>query len=150
MHRETLAHEYRERLGQKAALLDRFSQITTGIKGMLESKEIETIASHIEERQGIINRIESIDKELEQLESDSRSSGSNLSGRAKGLITDNLRQVRTSLERLADMDRECLESARAAHDSIKSDILGIRSGLQATRGYGRTRNNTPRFLDLKR
>jgi hypothetical protein len=150
MHQETLTHEYRARLGEKAALLDRFSQVTTGIKAAIETKEIERIASHIEERQGIINRIESIDGELQKLESDSRSSGKNLSGKAKGLIANSLRQVGKSLERLADMDRECVESARAAYDSMKSEILGIRSGLQATRGYGRTQNNTPRFLDLKR
>jgi hypothetical protein len=59
-------------------------------------------------------------------------------------------QIRTYLAKLMDVDRDCLALAQAQYDSMRSDILGIRSGLQAAKGYGRTRNNTPRFLDLKR
>lgn len=150
MHIEAFTHEYLTRLGQKGHLLKRFAQITAGIKEIIEAEEIERIASQIEERQGIINKIESIDRALAQLESDSSSSVDRLSGKAKDLVGVSLNQVRTSLEGLTDMDRECLALVQAAYDSIKSDILEFRSGLRVAKCYGGTRNKTPRFLDLKR
>ena len=59
-------------------------------------------------------------------------------------------QIKKTLVKLVAMDGECLELALAEHNAMQAEIFQAKSSLLAARGYGRTHNRTPRFLDLKR
>jgi hypothetical protein len=151
MHIEEITRECCAKLGEKTELLDHYAQITVGIKDIVESKEIiESMALHVKERQGIIDRIQSIDRELNRLIPDNGFVAERLSEKARDLIEGCLEKMRTSLEKLEEMDRECLTLATAEHGSMQSDIFQMRSGLRVARRYGRTRTKNPRFLDLRR
>jgi len=146
MENEDVIHACCVRLGEKAHLLDRFVQATAKVKDGIGSREAEAIARNLRKRQAIIDRIESIDRELASLRI---AHGFSLE-KANESIRSHVKQIRVSLETLSSMDRECLGLAQAEYDSLRSAILGIKSGLRVAKCYGRTRTQTPRFLDLKR
>jgi hypothetical protein len=150
MAMEEFIHWICSRLGEKVRLLDSFARATAKIKDGIEAEEPRQISRHVKERQTIINRIESIDRELDGLRRENSISVGTLSKRAEDLIGDYLVRIRVSLESVAEMDRECLVSAQDEYSSMRSGILQIRSGLRIARGYGRTGTKAPKFLDLKR
>ena len=147
---EESIHKISSRLGEKVRLLDRFAMATARIKDGLEDEASRQFVRHVRERQAIIKRIETIDRELDRLKRENSLSVGKLSQKAKDLIGDYLVRIRKSLESLSEMDGECLVSAQNEYSSMKTDILQIKSGLRMARGYGRTLMKTPKFLDLKR
>jgi hypothetical protein len=138
--------KFSTRLGEKAQLLDRFAQATVNIKDALESKESGRIAMHLRERQAIVDKINSVDRQLDELNVRSL----DLTEKSNEPIRCHVEQIRISLERLFKLDQDCMALASAEFDSVRSDILDIRSGFRVARSYGRTHIKTPKFLDLKR
>jgi hypothetical protein len=137
-------------LKEKAQSLDDFEHLGNETKEVLESKNALHLNRHLEARQRLISRMEQIDKDLHTFTDGNGSCMEGLSGKAKNLVQHYLGQIRTTLERLAAMDKECLALARAHLDSMKSEILKVQHGLRAARGYRLAVEHHPRFLDVKR
>ena len=64
---EESIHKITSRLGEKVRLLDRFAMATARIKDGLEDEASRQFVRHVRERQAIIKRIETIDRELDRL-----------------------------------------------------------------------------------
>ena len=150
METEESHKEFCGRLREKIQLLESFSQATFKMKDALESKDIRRITLRVKERQGVINEIERINKEVDQIAQKGSFSMERLSQKAKDLIRSYSDKIKATLESLADVDKKCLTLARAEHESLKSDILKVRQGLHVARGYMRMSYQNPRFLDMKR
>lgn len=138
------------RLREKIQLLGSFSKATARMKDALESQDIRGITLRVKERQGVINEIERIDKEVDNITQQDSFSIEKLSEKARDLIRSYSDKIKTTLESLADVDKKCLTLARAEHESLKSDILKARQGLHVARGYRGVGCQNPRFLDMKR
>ena len=143
-------NQYCARLREKVQSLDEFQNLANETKKAWESGNTSHLNRHLEARQGLISRMEQIDKELQTFSDGDGSCMEGLSGKAKNLVQHYLGQVKTALERLAAMDKECLALARAHLDSMKSEILKVQHGLRAARGYRLAVEHHPRFLDVKR
>jgi C4-dicarboxylate-specific signal transduction histidine kinase len=137
-------------LREKAQSLDDFESLANETKRVWESGNTSHLNGHLEARQSLISRMEQIDKELQTFTDGNGSCMEEVSGKAKNLVQHHLGQIRTALERLAAMDKECLALARAHHDSMKSEILKVRHGFRAARGYRLAVEHHPKFLDVKR
>lgn len=131
-------------------MLDSFAQVTAKMKDAIECKDILGMARHVKERQGIIDRVERIDREVDQLAQGDGFSMEKLSSKAKDLFRSHLDQIKKILESLADVDKECVSLAGAEHEALKSDILSARRGLCVAKGYRGSCHQGPRFLDIKR
>lgn len=138
------------RLREKIRLLDSYKLATSRIKEALESKDVLRLDRHLKERQGIIGRIEQIDKQVDKFLQGNGFSVEKLSEKAKDLFRSYFDQIRRVLESISGPDKGCLELAQAEHDCIKSEILKAQRVRQVARGYRPTPHQTPRFLDLKR
>jgi len=143
-------NQYCARLREKVQSLDEFQNLANETKKAWESGNTSHLNRHLEARQSLISRMEQIDKELQTFSDGDGSCMEGLSGKAKNLVQHYLGQVKTALERLAAMDKECLALARAHLDSMKSEILKVQHGLRAARGYRLAVEHHPRFLDVKR
>lgn len=150
METEESHKEFCGRLREKIQLLESFLQATFKMKDAIESKDIRRITLRVKERQGVINEIERIDKEVDNITQQDSFSIEKLSEKAKDLIRSYSDKIKATLESLADVDKKCLTLARAEHESLKSDILKVRQGLHVARGYMRMSYQNPRFLDMKR
>ena len=138
------------RLREKIRLLDSYKLATSRIKEALESKDVLRLDRHLKERQGVIDKIEDIDKEVERLIKSKGFSIEKLSNKARDLFRSYFDRIRTVLESISGPDKGGLELARAEHDCIKSEILKVQRVRQVARGYKPTSHQTPRFLDMKR
>jgi hypothetical protein len=147
---EKIADQYCACLREKIQQLAEFKQATLKMKEATVSRDIPQIVLHVKERQGLIDRIERMDKVLHKLTQGDSLSIERLSHESKNLARRCLEQLKTALESLAAMEKECLALARAYHDSMKSEILKVRQGLRAARGYRLAVEHHPRFLDVKR
>jgi hypothetical protein len=140
----------RGRLREKIQLLESFSQATARMKDAIESKDIRGITLRVKERQGVINEIERIDKEVDKITQQDSFSIARSSEKAKDQVRSYSDKIKTTLESLADVDKKCLSLARAEHESLKSDILKVRQGFHVARGYRGVGCQNPRFLDMKK
>jgi len=147
---EQMADQYCASLQEKIQRLEEFKQATLKMKEATASGDIPRIALHVKERQGLIDRMERMDRVLRKFTQGDSFSIERLSHQSKNLARRCLEQLKTALESLAAMDKECLALARARHDSMKSEILRVRHGLRAARGYRVMVERHPRFLDVRR
>lgn len=147
---EKIADQYCACLREKIQRLEEFKQATLKMKEATASRDIPQIVLHVKERQGLIGRIEQMDRVLNEFKQGDNFSIERLSRQSKNLARRCLEQLKTALESLAAMDKECLDLALAHHDSMKSEILKVRQGLRAARGYRLAVEHHPRFLDVKR
>lgn len=150
METEEIHKEVCGKLREKIQLLESFSQATFKMKDALESKDIRRITLRVKERQGVINEIERIDKEVDNITQQDSFSIEKLSEKARDLFRSYSDKTKTTLESLADVDKICLTLARAEHECLKSDILKVRQGFHVARGYRGVGYQNPRFLDVKR
>jgi len=150
METEESHKEFCGRLREKIQLLESFSQATFRMKDAVESKDIRGITLRVKERQGVINEIERIDKEVDNITQQDSFSIEKLSEKARDLIRSYSDKIKTTLESLADVDKKCLTLVRAEHECLKSDILKVRQGFHVARGYRGVGYQNPRFLDMKR
>lgn len=137
-------------LKEKVQTLDDFEHLANETKKALESEKALHLNRHLEARQRLISRMKQIDKDLHTFSDADGSFMEGLSGKAKNLVQHYLGQIRTALERVAAMDKQCLALALAHLDAMKSQILTMQHGLRAARGYGLAVEHHPRFLDVKR
>jgi methionine synthase II (cobalamin-independent) len=147
---EQMVDQYCACLREKIQRLEEFKQATLKMKEAAVSRDIPRIVRHLKERQGLIDRIEQMDRVLNKFKQGDSFSIERLSHQSKNLARRCLEQLKKALESLAAMDKECLDLALAHHDSMKSEILKVRHGLRAARGYRLTVEHHPRFLDVKR
>jgi hypothetical protein len=137
-------------LREKIQLLESFLQATFKMKDAIESKDIRGITLRVKERQGVINEIERIDKEVDKITQQDSFSIARSSEKAKDQVRSYSDKIKTTLESLADVDKKCLTLACAEHECLKSDILKVRQGFHVARGYRGVGYKNPRFLDMKR
>ena len=147
---ETIADQYRSCLRDKIQGLEEFKQFTVKIWEAIGSRDIPQIIFHVKERQGLIDRIERIDRELYRFTQGDGFSIERLSLQSKNLARRCLEQLKKALDSIVAMDKECLALARAHHEAMKSEILKVRHGLRAAKGYQLAVEHHPRFLDVKR
>jgi hypothetical protein len=150
MEIEEICEKYAAGLEEKIRLLDCFTGATSRMKEALESNDIREIDLHLKERQGIIQRIERIDREIDSFVQIEGFSADEVSGKAKERLRGYIERMRSTLESLSGVDRECVQVARGEHDRMKSEILNIHCGRRAAKGYRVTGHQNPRFLDTRR
>jgi hypothetical protein len=147
---EQIADQYFACLQEKIQRLEEFKQATLKMKEATASRDIQQVVLHVKERKDLIDRIEQMDRVLHKFTQGDSFSIERLSRQSKNLARRCLEQLKTALESLAAMDKECLTLARAHHDSMKSEILKVRHGLRAAKGYRLRVEHHPRFLDVTR
>ncbi|MBW1739574.1 MAG: hypothetical protein JRJ42_00400 [Deltaproteobacteria bacterium] len=150
MEAEEICKKCCSRLREKTRLLGNYNETTAKIKEALESKDILGLDRRLKARQGLIDKIEQIDKEIDTLTRGNGFSIERLSDKSKDLFRGYFDQMRTVLEPLSGLDRDCLDLAQAEYDGMKSEILKVRQGLRVARGYRPRLHQSPRFLDVKR
>jgi methionine synthase II (cobalamin-independent) len=148
--REQIVDQYCACLREKIQRLEEFKQATLKMKEAAASKDIQRIVRHVKEREGLIDRTEQIDRVLNKFKQGDSLCVERLSHHSKDLARRCLEKLKTALESLAVMDKECLDLALAHHDSMKFKILKVQHSLRAARGYRLAIEPHPRFLDVKR
>ncbi len=147
---EKMDDQYYACLLEKIRRLEGFKQATLETKEAAASRDVSQIVLHLKERQGLIDRIEQTDRELHRFTKQDAFSIERLSHQSKNMVGRCFEQLKKALESIAALDKECLALAQAHLNSMKSEILKVRHGLRAARGYRLAVEHHPRFLDVKR
>lgn len=150
MEIEETVIKYCVHLKEKIRLLNSFKKATLNIKEALECRDIPLLDHYLKERNGIIGKIEQVDKKLNRIIGIAGFSMGKLSREAKSLLGGYFDQIRTLLESLSDVDRDCLSLARVEYDCIKSEILKTQQGRHTVTQYRPKSGQSARLLDIKR
>ena len=136
-------------LEKKCKLFKKYLDTTLYMKQSLDSWDMKKLGVLFEERQGLSKDIDEIDRKISRLKKTSPS----LVGHA-GLMKDraerSLADLKTIIEELSSLENAYMERLQDKSERLKNELLHMRSGQQAIKGYDRKLENMPKFLDMKR
>lgn len=144
------ADEYCKQLDEKLALLEQFKEETVNVKRFLDDGEVDGIGLHLKKRQRVVDRISRLDKDMNRLKERAHVSAESDSAKTGRRIKSYYESIKDALEKIAAVDQECRSKAIEFHDGLKRNILQMKQGVAATKGYGAPRCKDPKFLDVRR
>lgn len=150
MNLEQVADEYCKHLDKKLGLLGGFKEETETVKHLLDAGETSRLGVHLKKRQKFIDQINGLDKKAEKFWPGGSLTPANCPEKTRRRIEDYHERIRITLEAISALDRECRSTVSERRDGLKQDILQLKQGVAATKGYGGARRDDPRYLDVRR
>ncbi len=130
---------------KKVDLLGRFSHATREINSALDQEEFGRVPISIKKRQDVINRVNILDKKIEQAIFVLRMEC--LSGSDQEEVEDSLKRIEDIVSLLVADEQECLSRVRAQYDAAKASILDMQAKRKVTQGYQHKGLRVPRFVN---
>jgi hypothetical protein len=137
-------------LEEKLGLFKKYLSATLCMKENIDSWDIKRFSALLKERQVLIKDIDQIDRRIDRLKKTSPHLMENASIWTKNKIELYVTEVKTIIERLSSLESNYIEKFQSRSKSLKRELLHMRSGQQAIKGYGKKVGNIPKFLDMKR
>lgn len=136
-------------LKKKSDLFGRYLSITKQIKETFKDIEAADLLGLVSERQDCINKIEKVDSSMDKVIKASPKESRDLN-ESKGLVPDYLSKINGIMESVDLMDKELAVMVKDESETIKAELLNMRNVRHAARGYKKTGDFSPRFLDTVR
>jgi hypothetical protein len=137
-------------LEKKRKLFKKYLDATLSMKESLDSWDMKRLFIFFEERRGLIQDIDQIDAEIYRLKKKSPYRMEHASGPTKDRAERSVTELKTIIEKLLSLENRCMERFQHESERLKNQLLRMRSGQQAIKGYGGRSENMPKFLDMKR
>jgi hypothetical protein len=138
-------------LDRKLAHFKQYLSITEKMKQAFGNKEdISNFGSLVSRRQGLVNKIESIDMSIGKILKEGSRKLSCISNKYKGMIDGYLSKIRDIMTTVDLMDKEIMVMVTQERQGIKTEVLKMRNFKEAARGYRGSSGYTARFLDTRR
>ena len=150
MNFEQAADEYCKHLDKKLGLLGRFKEETDNVKHLLDAGGTSHLGAHLKKRQKFIDQINGLDKKAETFWPGGSPVPGKCTEKTRRRIEEYHERIRMTLEDISALDRECLSTVSERRDGLKQDILQLKQGVVATKGYGGQCRDDPKFLDVRR
>ena len=150
MNFEQAADAYCEHLDEKLGLLGGFKEETDNVKHLLDAGETSRLGVHLKRRQKFIDQINGLDKKAEEFWPDGSLAPGKCPEKTRRRIEDYHERIKNTLKTISALDRVCGSTADKLRDAMKGEILKLKQGVAATKGYGIPRRDDPRFLDVRR
>lgn len=135
---------------RNSGCLKKYLSATLCMKENIDSCDIKRFSALLKERQVLIKDIDQIDRRIDRLKKTSPHLMENASIWTKNKIELYVTEVKTIIERLSSLENNYIEKFQGRSKSLKRELLHMRSGQQAIKGYGKKVGNIPKFLDMKR
>lgn len=126
---------------KKLVLLRKHLSLTEALKECLDAKETEDLGALLARRQTCMEEVDKTDALLRKGPSERVSRGS---------MDHALVQMRAILSRIESLDQELTRRMREETDTLKGDLLKMRTSRNATEKYRGHAGQVPRFLDVNR
>lgn len=136
-------------LSQKTVLLQQYLSVTSEFMDALKEKRFEMSESFILKRQRLIQKIEALDRSFEGGMGTSSQRPTDRSWVSREVIRENLDSMRKILAEVESQDRSLKGLAKEEGDSLRGELLRLRTVRNAALGYGRAGGSEPRFLDMR-
>jgi hypothetical protein len=138
-------------LDRKLAHFKQYLSITEKMKQAFGNKEdISNFGSLVSRRQGLVNKIESIDMSIGKILKKGSRKLSRVSNKYKCIIDGYLSKIRDIMTTVDLMDKEIMVMVTQERQGIKTEVLKMRNFKEAARGYRGSSGYTARFLDTRR
>jgi len=138
-------------LDRKLAHFKQYLSITEKMKQAFGNKEeINNISGLISRRQGLVNKIKSIDMVIGKILKKGSRKLSRNSNKYKDMIDSYLIKIRDVMTTVEFMDKEIMVMVKQEGQGIKTEVLKMRNFKKAARGYRGSSGYTARFLDTRR
>ncbi|MFH1351131.1 MAG: hypothetical protein ABII26_09355 [Pseudomonadota bacterium] len=142
--------EIRTFLERKLSLFGQYLSETRRMKeGFTDNKAI-NLERSLSKRQNLIHKMNQIDSSLEKLMKAGANKLHLVPGNLMVVIETYLRELKDMIETVAHMDREIMVAVRAESEGIKKELLRMRKGRLAARGYRQKEGYAPRFLETRK
>jgi len=144
------ADEYCKHLDKKLGLLGGFKEETENVKHLLDAGETSRLGVQLKKRQKFIDQINGLDKKAGTFWPGGSPAPGKCDEKTRRRIEDYHERIKKTLEVISALDRECRSAVSERRDGLKQEILQLKQGVAATKGYGVARRDDPRFLDVRR
>ncbi|MFH1673032.1 MAG: hypothetical protein ABIF87_06375 [Pseudomonadota bacterium] len=142
-------HTFCACLEEKLVLFKKYLSATLCMKENFDSWDMKGVFAFFEERQGLIKDIDQIDRRIYRLKKTDPHLMENTSVWNKEKIDRYRAEVKMVIEKLSTLENAFMEKFQNKSKSLRNELLRIRSGRQAIKGYG-AKLVIPKFLDMKR
>ncbi|MBW1614538.1 MAG: hypothetical protein JRJ57_11335, partial [Deltaproteobacteria bacterium] len=123
-------------LDRKLAHFKQYLSVTEKMKQSFSNKEeIRNLGSLISRRQGLVNKIESIDMSIGKILKKGSRKLSRNSNKYKDMIDSYLIKIRDVMTTVDFMDKEIMVMVKQEGQGIKTEVLKMRNFKKAARGY---------------
>ncbi len=147
---EQAADEYCKHLDKKLGLLGGFKEETDNVKHLLDGGDTSRLGVHLKKRQKFIDQINGLDKKAETFWPGGFQTLGKCTDKTRGRVEAYHERIKVTLEAISALDRKCRSTVSERRDGLKQDILQLKQGVAATKGYGGVRRDDPRYLDVRR
>lgn len=137
-------------LEKKLGLFEKYLSATLCMEENLDLWDMKRLSAYLKERQGLIKDIDQIDRRIYRLKEASPRFMENASARTKNRVEQYMTEVKTIIEKVSSFENNCMDRFQNESERLKSELLRMRNGRQAIKGYGAKATNIPKFLDMKR
>ncbi|MFH1148182.1 MAG: hypothetical protein V1736_10810 [Pseudomonadota bacterium] len=134
-------------LEEKYKLYVKLKEITASFKKALVDGDIKAVDIVSKQREKLIAAIDGVDQKLS---SAGFRKGMRLAGESQKLMAGWIEKLKIALKEICIMHSECLAFAQARHKDLKQEILSMKKGARAVRGYAPQRQTVPRFIDTSK
>jgi GTP1/Obg family GTP-binding protein len=120
------------------------------MKQDLDSWDMKRLFVFLEERESLIKDMDQLDRKIDRLKKTSPFFREHTSGLMNDRAAHSVTELKMIIEKLSRLENEYMERLRGKSEQLKNQLLRMRSGQQAIKGYDRRSENVPKFLDMKK
>jgi hypothetical protein len=137
-------------LEQKISLMTQYLSITRTLKETFQLNKEIYLADLLSKRQECIDRIQKADLSIQKIIGSGAGERSRFSENLKNTLNGYLQKIKSLVGRIAPLDAEVMAMVEGESRAIKAELLKMREGRQAAKGYGPQEKYFPRYIDARR
>jgi hypothetical protein len=138
-------------LDRKLVYFKQYLSDTEKMKQAFSNKEdVRNLGGLISRRQGLVNKIDSIDLSVEKIFKKRSRDLSRISSKYKDMIDGYIKRIRDVMITVDLMDKEIKMMVKQEGELTKTEVIKTQNFRQAARGYSGGTGYTARFLDTRR
>lgn len=137
-------------LERKLRSLRKVLAMTESLRDRLNVQDIREAEKLLDQRQGVIYEIDSIDDQIREIGSGRSLAQIQFPIGQKIKILSLLSHIEEILEKARTLDKQCSDSMTSWRNDVKNQLLNTRESLKVVHGYAGKPVRQPRFLDVKR
>lgn len=137
-------------LEKKLALFSQYLSITERMRETIINNKEDNLAGFFKQRQDYMNKIDKIDRSIEETVKAYGEHFKYVSNQLRGSIDSYIQYIRRVMDALAPIEREVMVMVKAESERVKMDLLRRRNVRNAVKGYRNDARYSARFLDTRK
>jgi hypothetical protein len=137
-----MTNDMHHMLEKKIAVCKNFLSATLLLKAALETEEMTVVDHLIGRRQELIRVIDDMDRQIGHYRNESPPD----KNRQMVILSENLKRV---LKQIMSVNEDCNDITGNRCEGLRKDLMNIRRQGEGIHGYSRSKEITPKFMNIR-